>query len=64
MFPHGEINFEVIPALAVPKGKVNKETLWHYREPSQKVRLGRMFPENKYRTSKAGRQIGFDSWPG
>lgn len=41
---HGEINFEVIPALAVPKGKVNKEILWHYREPKPEGEAGQNVP--------------------
>lgn len=44
MLLHGEINFEVIPALAVPKGKVNKETLWHYREPKPEGKAGQNVP--------------------
>lgn len=44
VFLHGEINFEVIPVLAAPKGKVNKQTMWHYRETKPKGRAGQNVP--------------------
>lgn len=44
VFLHGEINFEVIPVLAVPKGKVNKQTMWHYRETKPEGKAGQSVP--------------------
>lgn len=44
MFLHGEISFEGRPVLAVPKGKVNKQTMWHCTETKPEGKAGQNVP--------------------